>query len=126
MVFEILAVGEAALLKQKAESEANFRVLSKQKAFEAAAAEIKHEALMDIQFKLQTLPMDTSASEEMDLAVKWPSSRQHARTYNTIQLLTKFGEDRTKFSGQTNQLTDRQSDSYIAPITNGNGGIFSD
>ncbi|KAH3737551.1 hypothetical protein DPMN_044144 [Dreissena polymorpha] len=67
MVFEILAVGvkfselialkqaeaesakikqkytqqEAAPLKQKAESEANFQVLSQQKAFEAAAAEIK-------------------------------------------------------------------------------------
>ncbi|KAH3869293.1 hypothetical protein DPMN_032456 [Dreissena polymorpha] len=73
---------EAALLKQKAESEANFQVLSQQKAFEAAAAEIKHEALMDIKFKLQTLPMDTSASEEMDLAVKWPSSRQHAHARN--------------------------------------------
>ncbi|KAH3725638.1 hypothetical protein DPMN_051486 [Dreissena polymorpha] len=36
-----------------------------------------------------------------------------------IQLLTKFGEDRMKFSGQT----DRQSDSYIAPITS-NGGIM--
>ncbi|KAH3693574.1 hypothetical protein DPMN_081008 [Dreissena polymorpha] len=32
---------EAAPLKQKAESEANFQVLSQQKAFEAAAAEIK-------------------------------------------------------------------------------------
>ena len=31
-----------------------------------------------------------------------------------------------KFSGQTDQtdrVTDQQSDSYIAPITNGNGGI---
>ncbi|KAH3891654.1 hypothetical protein DPMN_015759 [Dreissena polymorpha] len=37
---------KAALLKHKAESEANFQVLSQQKAFEAAAAEIKHEALM--------------------------------------------------------------------------------
>ncbi|KAH3847185.1 hypothetical protein DPMN_089502 [Dreissena polymorpha] len=37
---------ETALLKQKAESEAIFQVLSRQKAFEAAAAKIKHEALM--------------------------------------------------------------------------------
>ncbi|KAH3801466.1 hypothetical protein DPMN_155117 [Dreissena polymorpha] len=43
-----------------------------------------------------------------------------------IQLVTKFGEDRMKFLGQTDKqtdrLTDRQSDSYIAPITNGNEG----
>ena len=32
---------EAALLKQKAESEANLQVLSQQKAFEADAAEVK-------------------------------------------------------------------------------------
>ncbi|KAH3861584.1 hypothetical protein DPMN_024516, partial [Dreissena polymorpha] len=41
-----------------------------------------------------------------------------------IQLLTKFGEDQMKFRDrQTDRPTDRQSDSYIAPITNGNGGI---
>ncbi|KAH3698327.1 hypothetical protein DPMN_085846 [Dreissena polymorpha] len=43
---------------------------------------------------------------------------------DNIHLLTKFGEDRMKFSKQTDRLTDnptdRQSDSYIAPIANGN------
>ncbi|KAH3818481.1 hypothetical protein DPMN_120202 [Dreissena polymorpha] len=40
-------------------------------------------------------------------------------TLDIIQLLTKFGEDRMKFSGQKDRPTDPQSDSYIAPITNG-------
>ncbi|KAH3800993.1 hypothetical protein DPMN_154637 [Dreissena polymorpha] len=35
-----------------------------------------------------------------------------------IQLLTKFGEDRMKYRGQTDKR-----DSYIAPITNCNRGI---
>ncbi|KAH3777169.1 hypothetical protein DPMN_178606 [Dreissena polymorpha] len=62
---------EAALLKQKAESEANLQVLSQQKAFEADAAEVKvlqeHDVegsdgseshvTTDIKFKLQTLPV---------------------------------------------------------------------
>ena len=62
---------EAALLKQKAESEANLQVLSQQKAFEADAAEVKvlqeHDVegsdgseshvAPDIKFKLQTLPV---------------------------------------------------------------------
>ncbi|KAH3859935.1 hypothetical protein DPMN_102756 [Dreissena polymorpha] len=62
---------EAALLKQKAESEVNLQVLSQQKAFEADAAEVKvlqeHDVegsdgseshvAPDIKFKLQTLPV---------------------------------------------------------------------
>ena len=53
---ELIALKQAeaeSAKKQKAESEANFQVISQQKAFEAAAAEIKvlqehdeHEALM--------------------------------------------------------------------------------
>ncbi|KAH3789234.1 hypothetical protein DPMN_167409 [Dreissena polymorpha] len=38
-----------------------------------------------------------------------------------MQLVTKFGEDRMKFSGPTDRQTDRQSDSYIAPITSHGG-----
>ncbi|KAH3702441.1 hypothetical protein DPMN_077458 [Dreissena polymorpha] len=62
---------EAALLIQKAESEANLQVLSQQKAFEFDAAEVKvlqeHDVegsdgseshvAPDIKFKLQTLPV---------------------------------------------------------------------
>ncbi|KAH3835913.1 hypothetical protein DPMN_109281 [Dreissena polymorpha] len=62
---------EAALLKQKTESEANLQVLSQQKAFKADAAEVKvlqeHDVessdgseshvAPDITFKLQTLPV---------------------------------------------------------------------
>ncbi|KAH3846228.1 hypothetical protein DPMN_088527 [Dreissena polymorpha] len=37
--------------------------------------------------------------------------------FNTIQLVTKFGEDRMKFRDRpTDGPTDRQSDSYIAPL----------
>ncbi|KAH3769097.1 hypothetical protein DPMN_170344 [Dreissena polymorpha] len=40
----------------------------------------------------------------------------------STQLVTKFVEDRKKLR---DRQTDRQSDSYMAPITNGNGGIIS-
>ncbi|KAH3897708.1 hypothetical protein DPMN_021902 [Dreissena polymorpha] len=48
-----------------------------------------------------------------------------AYTSVLIQLLTKFGEDRMKFQDRpTDGRTDRQSDSYIAPITNDRSSIF--
>ncbi|KAH3816537.1 hypothetical protein DPMN_118054 [Dreissena polymorpha] len=55
--------------------------------------------------------------------LRWQDNGKVPGKKYTIQLLTKFGEDRMKFLGQTDRQTDRQSDSYLAPITNGNGGI---
>ncbi|KAH3753691.1 hypothetical protein DPMN_188334 [Dreissena polymorpha] len=109
MVFEILAVGvkfselialkqaeaesakikqkytqqEAALLKQKGRFRSEFSKIKvlQEHDVEGSDGSESHVA-PDIQFKLQTLPiMDTSAFKEMNLAVKWPSSRQHASTY---------------------------------------------
>ncbi|KAH3884318.1 hypothetical protein DPMN_008297 [Dreissena polymorpha] len=80
---------EAALLKQKAESEANFQVISQQKAFEAAAAEIKHEALMDIKFKLQTLPVVKPDNLVQDYIKK--------STKNPTVSDTNIGENLCKF-----------------------------